>query len=73
MAITQLPELKHMVDLLLNPSHMGMLVCVCSSLYVFIFLNHTTISTRLPIHRLAMETLSQTEALNSVVFLFQVL
>ena len=30
------PELKHMVGLLLNPPHMGMLVCVCAAASMYL-------------------------------------
>lgn len=38
MAMTQLPEVKHVVDLVLNPSHVCVPMCMCTSLYVFYLL-----------------------------------
>lgn len=59
MTMTQLSEMKHMVDLLLNPSHMCVHVRVYEHAYIFIFLKYIyNNASDCPLLRLATEVLS---------------
>ena len=51
MVLIQLPELKHMVDLLLNPFRVCVCVCVCVCVgaYVFIFLKYIIMKHQTPL------------------------